>query len=330
MIDIVVYGSETVEEYGSDVLEDIHGKEPSTGTTWVRATNASDEELQRVAETFDIHPVAVSDVQNNVHPKMESFEDYTFVLVKEAELAPGDQPFSDEIYDEPVGVFFGTDWVVTLSPASIEAVVRVRDAIAREERHLLERGPDFTAYRIIDALVNEYFDLLDHIEGEIEAIEDVVIESTDTSILERINEVRRDLLAFRRIVWPTREATAALARGDSDHIQLSNEKYYRDVHDHLVQVADLAMTYRELVSGARDIYLNTVSQSTNEVMKRLTIIATVFLPLTFIAGVYGMNFDGAAFNLPELTWPYAYPAVMLGIALVSAIMVAYFHQQGYL
>ena len=152
----------------------------------------------------------------------------------------------------------------------------------------------------------------------------------DIDTLEEINSVRRELLSFRKLAWPTREAVGVLARGDPDQIREDTEKYYRDVYDHLVQLVDLTETYRDLVSGARDIYLNALSQSTNEVMKVLTVVATIFIPLTFVVGVYGMNFSGGPAAMPELSWPYAYPAVILGMGAVALVMMGYFRRQGYI
>jgi magnesium transporter len=157
-----------------------------------------------------------------------------------------------------------------------------------------------------------------------------VTTSTDIQTLERINDVRRDLLSFRKQVWPAREAIGILARGDPKQIQPQTEKYFRDVYDHLVQIVDLTETYRDLVAGARDIYLNTVSQSTNEVMKVLTVVATIFIPLTFVVGIYGMNFADSPYNMPELGWRFGYPAVMVGMGLIVAVLLAHFRQRGYL
>jgi magnesium transporter len=330
MIETAVYDDGSVETRSEAGVADLRTARAAEGTTWVRATEASAEELERVADAFDIHPLAVEDVVNNARPKTEEYPDYTFVLVKEAELARGDQPFEEEIRDEPVGVFVGDDWVCTLSTEAVAAVDRVWAALERGDRRLLGRGPDFTAYRVVDVLVDEYFDLLGLVESQIESIEEAVLVSTDIETLERINSVRRDLLAFRKTAWPTRVAVGALARGDPLQIRRENEKYYRDVYDHVVQVVDLIETYRDLAQGARDIYLNTLSQSTNEVMKTLTVVATIFLPLTFAAGVYGMNFADGAYAMPELAWPYGYPAAMVGMLLVAVVMLAYFRRVEYL
>jgi len=220
--------------------------------------------------------------------------------------------------------------VVSMTPAAAEPIERVRDAVTAGDERFLHRGPDFTAYRIIDTVVAGYFGLLDDIEDDIERVEDQVTSSTDIDTLESINSVRRELLSFRKLAWPTREAIGVLARGDPKQVQQETEKYYRDVYDHLVQLVDLAETYRDLASGARDIYLNTLAQSTNEVMKVLTVVATIFIPLTFVVGVYGMNFAGSPYNMPELGWTYGYPAVMIGMLVVALIMLGYFRREGYI
>ena len=324
-VDAVVYSEAGIETY-----DDIAAAKAAHGTTWIRASEATDDEIAALTDAFGIHRLAIDDVVNEVRPKTEEFPAYTFVLVKTAELTRGETTFEEEVSEDPVGVFFADDWVLTLSPRDDDPVGRVWNAVVRGDERLLQRGPDFTAYRVIDEVVDEYFTLLDRIGDGIEAIEEAVLTTTDIEVLEGINTVRRDLLSFRKLAWPTRDALSVLARGDPDYVGETTEKYFRDVYDHLVHLVDLVETYRDLVSGARDIYLNTLSQSSNEVMKVLTVIATVFLPLTFIAGVYGMNFEGSPYNMPELGWTFGYPAVMLGMALVGVVMVWAFRERGYI
>ena len=321
----IVYRPDDITEY-----DDVEAAKAARGTTWIRAYDADEATLASVADVFGIHPLAVEDVTNGVRPKTEEFADYTFVLLQTAELTRGETTFEEEVRAEPVGVFMGEDWVVSMAPGSDAPVDRVWRAVAARDERLLERGPDFTAYRILDVIVDEYFDVLDRIESGIESMEEEVAVSTDIETLEAIHGIRRDLLSFRKLVWPAREAIGVLARGDPKQVRQATEKYYRDVYDHLVQVVDLTETYRDLASSARDIYLNTVSQSTNEVMKVLTVIATVFLPLTFVVGVYGMNFEGGPYNMPELGWRFGYPAVMLGMLFVSLAMLLYFRRRAYI
>ncbi|WP_340101057.1 magnesium/cobalt transporter CorA [Salinibaculum salinum] len=325
MIDALVFDADVVERH-----DDISAARDATATTWVRATEATPEELDHVAEAFDIHSLAVENVDADVRAKTEEFPDYSFTLLKDAELRRGEQSFDEEVDAEAVGIYIGPDWLVTLSTATVPAVDTVWNRVLAEDPRFLQRGPDFIAYRVVDALVDEYLDILDDLETQIERIEEDVVTSTDIETLEHINAVRRDLLAFRKIVWPAREAVNALARGDSAFVAEETEKYYRDVYTHLVQVVDLTETYRDLTNGARDIYLNSVSQSTNEVMKTLTVVATIFIPLTFVVGVYGMNFADSPYNMPELGWTFGYLAVMLGMALMVAVILAHFRRRGWL
>ncbi|KOX91543.1 magnesium/cobalt transporter CorA [Haloarcula rubripromontorii] len=325
MISALVYADDVAESY-----DDLEAARTAAGTTWVHAAEATDEEIRAVQSAFDLHPLAIDDLRGDVRAKTEEYRDYTFVLLKTMRLTPGETTFEKEVATSPVGVFVGRDWVVSLGLDEARPVQRVMDAARRGDERLLQHGPDFTAYRVVDVIVDAYFDLLDGIETDIEEIEEEVTVSTDSETIEKINDVRRDLLSFRKQAWPAREAVGSLARGDPKQVQPQTEKYFRDVYDHLVQIVDLTETYRDLVSGARDIYLNTVSQSTNEVMKVLTVVATIFIPLTFVVGVYGMNFADSPYNMPELGWTFGYPAVMIGMGLIVAILLAHFRQRGYL
>lgn len=153
----------------------------------------------------------------------------------------------------------------------------------------------------MDAIVGEYFDILDEIEADMETVEERILSEPDPQVIEELNSIRQSLLAFRRVTWPAREAVSSLSRGDIPQVDDTNEKYFRDIYDHLVQVVDHIETYRDRTSGSQDIYLNTVSQSTNNVMKTLTAVATIFIPLTFVAGIYGMTFADTPFAMPELS-----------------------------
>jgi magnesium transporter len=317
-IDCVVYAADGLAEW-----TDLEAARDAEGTTWVRVTDPTDEELDSVADAYDIHALEVEDVRGDVRPKVEEFDEHTFVLVKAATLQRGDVAFAEELHVQQVGLFLGDDWLVTVEPERIEALDDVWERVHREEPRLASRGADFTAYRCLDRVVDDYFSILDDIEDDIEVVEDEVVDAAGEDVLERINDLRRDLLSVRRLLWPTREAVGVLARGDPEQIGEDAEKYYRDVYDHLVQLVDLVETYRDLTSGARDIYLNALSMSTNDAMKKLTVVATVILPLTFVAGVYGMNFE----YMPELAWRYGYPAVMVGMGAMALILVAYFRRE---
>jgi magnesium transporter len=326
----LVYGDEGVQRRSPEDTAALRDARTATGTTWVRASDVTDDERDRLRRAFDLHPLEMEDVLGDVRPKVEEFPDHTFALVKTAQLRGGETTFEEEIRDRPVGIFFGHDWVVTVSLEESAAVAEVWDRVRREDPRLLQHGADFTAYRVLDAVVDEYFAILEEIGDDIETVEESIIDDPDTETLETLNSIRRELLSIRRIVWPTRDAVGVLSRGDVEHVRVSTEKYFRDVYDHLVQHVELVETYRDLAGGARDIYLNTLSQSTNEVMKRLTVVATIILPLTFVVGVYGMNFGGGPYNMPELGWRFAYPAVLVGMALTALVMLRYFRREGWL
>lgn len=325
----VVYTNQGVRRY-----EDLEAATSRDGPIWVHARDVDSEVLTTLRETFDLHSLAIEDVLGNQpRSKTEEYDEYTFVLLKRAERNQRDDiAFAKEIQTTPIGFFIGSDWLVTLSTDELPAAHITRGRLVNGNSRLLRRGPDFVAYRLMDHLVDGYYTLLEEVEDDIEVIEEDVLTETDPEVIQSINTVRRDLLAFRKIAWPAREAIAHLSRGDSDTVSERNERYFRDLYDHLVQVADLAETYRDLIAGSRDIYLNMVSQSTNEVTKVLTVVATIFIPLTFVVGLYGMNFDPTAspYSMPELLWTYGYPATMLGMGAMAAIIVGYFYRRDWI
>jgi magnesium transporter len=324
-VEAVVYSEGDVDTRTVDDAADARAVRDAPGTTWLRAWNATPDELAFVAETFAIHDLAMDDVADTGRPRVHEFPDHTFLLLAAATLRRGDTTFANELREDYVGLFLGADWLVTLSTTVVDPVQAVWDAVDRSDRRLLARGPDFTAYRVLDATVDGYYDVLDEIESDIETVEDQVVDQPDAQTLESISSIRRELLSIRRLLWPTRDAVNRLARGDSDQVAETAEKYYRDAYGHVVELVELVETYRDLARGARDIYLNSLSTSTNEVMKALTVVATIVLPLTFVVGVYGMNVD-----MPELGWEHTYAAIWLGMVGVVAVMVTYFRREGWL
>ncbi|MFC6825346.1 magnesium/cobalt transporter CorA [Halopelagius fulvigenes] len=332
MISSLVYDAGDVNEVRVESETDLREARDAPGTTWVRVADPTDAELEQIIDVFGVHPLAVEDIQNDVRPKTEEYPAHTFVLVKTAMLRRGETTFDEEVRTRPVGLFLGPEWLVTITDEEgpVSAVSQVWQSVENRDGRTLRYGPDFAAYRVVDRVVDDYFDLLDDVEDTIEDVEEGVLDGPDDDVLESLNAVRRDLLSFRKVVWPTREAIGVLSRGDAVHVREQTERYYRDVYDHLVEVVDLTETYRDLARGARDIYLNALSQSTNEVMKRLTVVATIFIPLTFVVGVYGMNFANSPYNMPELEWAFGYPAVMVGMALVSFILLVHFQREGWM
>ena len=317
---------------GVEAYDEIEAALSAPGETWVHADGVDANETDLLSERFGIHQLAIEDVLDaGARAKTEEYESHTFVLMKTVRLSQRDEvDFHKEVRTQSVGFFIGDNWLVTLSTTGGQTVDPSAAQWAKHGLRVADRGTDFLAYRIMDALVDDYFAILDEIEDDIEAVEERVLDEPDPQILADLNDVRRDLLAFRKVAWPAREAISHLSRGDISQVDDTNEKYFRDVYDHLVQVVDLIETYRDLMGGSRDIYLNAVSQSTNDVMKTLTVVATIFIPLTFVVGVYGMNFDGTPLSMPELSWTYGYPAVMLGMGLLAVLMLVQFRGQDWI
>jgi magnesium transporter len=216
VISAVVYDDGGVTAFDEAALSKARD---ATGTTWVRATDES--EFSRVAEAFGIHPLTIEDVRNDVRPKTELYDEYTFVSFRTATLRSGDQIFDEEVRTRPIGLCFGEDWLVTLTRRELDPVDSVWNAVQQEDARLLRFGPDFVAYRVLDRIVDEYYGLLDQVGDEIDTIEDIVLQGPDPAVLEGLNAVRRDLLSFRKTVWPSREAAGVLARGDPEYVRES-------------------------------------------------------------------------------------------------------------
>lgn len=331
MTNAVVRGPDgTIRTTTVESAADLSAVRDAAGVTWIDATGGDEDALAPVSEAFDLHDLSADDVRVGGRAKVEEFDEYTLVRVNSVEDRMGSWTVTDPIRDVSLGLFVGSDWLVSYSTEPLAAVDGVRDALVRGRGRIRERGPDFLAYLVVTSLIEEYFRVLDDLEDRLERIEDAVIDDPSSATLEEINDIRHDLLAFRRLLWPTREAIATLALGDMTHIDEQTRRYYRDAYEELVELVELTETYRDLASGSRDIYLNTVAMSANEVMKKLTVVATIILPLTFVAGVYGMNFEGSPYNMPELGWTFGYPATMLGMLAVAVILLMYFRREGWL
>lgn len=202
----------------------------------------------------------------------------------------------------------------------------VRERIRYNRGIIRKKGADYLLYSLIDALVDDYFVLLEKIGDEIDVLEEEVLERPEKETVQRIHQLKRNLVELRKTIWPLREVLSSLYRDVPPLIEKETVPYFRDVYDHTIQIADTVETFRDIVSGLLDVYLSSVSNKTNEVMKVLTIIATIFMPLTFIAGIYGMNFE----YMPELRWKWGYPAVLAVMGVIAVIMVIYFRKKKWL
>ncbi len=295
---------------------------------WVNVAGLGDVEILRaVATIFGVHHLALEDVVH-VHqrPKVEVYGEHIFVVLR---VLSGDGMISKT---EQLSLFLGARFVLTFQERIDDALEPIRRRLRKIGPRMHGKGPDYLAYAIIDTVVDSYFPVLETLGERMEEIEDEVILSPVAGTAREVHCLSRSLLELRRAIWPTRDAINTLIREPYSVLSDSTRLYLRDCADHAARAIDLIETYRELGSNLMSLYQSMVSNRMNEVMKVLTIIATIFIPLSFVAGVYGMNFDPEAsrWNMPELTWTWGYPAV-LSLMLVMALgMLLFFKRRGWL
>jgi magnesium transporter len=291
-----------------------------TGITWVNVDGLDADVLRRLGERFGLHPLALEDALNVSHrPKAERYDDSYFVVLRMMRCTP-------EIEDEQVSIFFGGDWVVTIQERPGGDVFDpVRNAIRQDRGHVRAAGADYLAYLLIDAVVDGYFPVIEAVGEAIEALQDEAIARPRPATVWQIQRLRRDLITLRRAAWPVREEIGALQRDETGLISKETRVFLRDAHDHAVQALDIIESMRETMTSLMEVYLSVQNQRLNEVMKVLTVIATVFIPLTFIASIYGMNFQ----HMPELHWRLGYPWALALMAVTAGGMILYFRRKGW-
>jgi magnesium transporter len=327
IIDILAHSKDTCverENAGIDLVQEIRAQQ---SVTWVNVTGLGDTGLiEQIAEVFGLHQLALEDVLN-VHqrPKLEEFEDHLFIVTRMVA-----QPDSTDT--EQVSIFLGKDFVLTLQEKEGDCFAPVRSRLRNGTSRLRSRGADYLAYALIDAVIDGYFPALESLGEELEQLEDIIVSYPQPESVGSLHDMKRRFLSLRRAVWPYRELLSALSRGEHRLLHRETRLYLRDCYDHVAQLMDLLETYREIASGLMDVYLSSASAKLGEIMKVLTIIATVFMPLSFITSLYGMNFDRriSVWNMPELGWRLGYPFSLALMAACAAVMIGYFWRKGWL
>ncbi|MDH5297679.1 MAG: magnesium/cobalt transporter CorA [Desulfobulbaceae bacterium] len=306
-------------------IEECFPFKESPTVTWINIDGVHEAGLiEKIGDHFAIHPLVLEDIMSTgQRPKMEDFDDYFFVVLRM--LSAGGQ--GERMEEEQVSLLVGANFVISFQERRGDLFEPVRERLRKAKGRLRKSGSDYLAHALIDAMVDNFFLLFEGIGEELEELEEELIAEPSPLTLEAIHSLKRDLIHIRRVVWPLRDMVGGLTRTGSPLIREATIIYFRDVHDHVIQVIDTTETYREMLSGMLDIYLSSLSNRMNEVMKVLTVIATIFIPLTFIAGVYGMNFR----NMPELAWPWAYPWGFWGVmGAVTGAMVVYIRRNHWL
>jgi magnesium transporter len=323
-ITLLDYDEARFEEKAIQTVEDCFPCKDSPTVSWINVDGVHDVDLiGKLADKFEIHPLTLEDIVNTQQrPKFEDYDKYLYFVLKM--LIYDDA--THEIQTEQVSLVLGPNYVVSFQEKPGDIFDHVRERIRTAKGRIRKMGTDYLAYSLIDAVVDHYFLILEKSGERIEELEDKVVLSPQPTTLQEIHRMKREMILLRRSVWPLREVIGALERGESRLIDKSTRPFLRDLYDHTIQVIDTVETYRDMLSGMHDTYLSSISNRMNEIMKVLTIIATIFIPLTFIAGIYGMNF---AF-MPELKWRWAYFAVLGIMAAVAAGMLVYFRRKKWL
>lgn len=297
--------------------------------TWIDVRGLSDRAtLERMGEIFKIHPLALEDVVNTPQrPKTDAYPDQQLVITRMAWMSD-----SGGLVTEQLGILFGKDYVLTIQEeAERDVLETVRDRLRTKRGSIRTSGADHLAYAIIDAAVDGFYPVLETFGERLEELE-LEAAQAPRGMSREIHGIKRELLRLRRAAWPQRDLVNGLLRDGSPHVKAETRVYLRDTYDHLVQVMDMVETFREIASSIMDLYLSGVSNRMNEIMKVLTVMSTIFLPLTFIAGLYGMNFDPASspYNMPELKWRYGY-FVALGLMAASSIgLLTFYLRKGWI
>lgn len=296
--------------------------------TWIDVDGLGNAQvIEQIGKVLRLHPLALEDVLSQTQrPKVEDYPENLFVVVRMVFLREA------HVHTEQLALFVGDDFVATFQGnAPGDSLEPVRERIRRAGR-IRDSGPDYLAYALIDAAIDYYFPVTDELGDAAERMEDELLTAPIADAPQRIQQLKQDLMALRRVVMPLRDVCSMLSRDDNPRIKPETRLFFRDCHDHTVQLLDVLSAYRELAASLTELYLARVGNRMNEVMKFLTLVATVFIPLTFIVGIYGMNFDvdASPWNMPELKSPYGYPAVMLGMLALAVALVAYFRHKGWL
>ena len=320
-ITIIDYSESQYLEKIVDTVEETFPYLDEPTNTWINVDGIHDVDLiRKLGEHFKINPLALEDILNTEQrPKTEVYEDFVFIVLKMLTL----DREKKEIQTEQLSIVLGSNFLITFQEIEGDDFNPIREQLKNPRGRFHKGGTVFLAYTLIDVVVDSYFKLLEDVGEHIEDMEVALMTKPNPAMIRDIQNLKRELIYLRKSVWPLREVISGFERCGASIIQDSMRPFLRDLYDHTIQVIDTIETFRDMLSGMVDIYLSSMSNRMNEVMKVLTLIATIFMPLSVVAGIYGMNFK----YMPELERPWAYPAVLVLMLIVGALMVAYFKRR---
>ncbi len=321
-ITVFDFDQEHYQEKRITELENLKDYKDSQMVAWINIDGLQDvETIAKIGEIFDVDSLVLEDIVNtNQRPKVEDFGEYIFIVFKM--IYPSSEKI--EVISEQVSLILGTNYVISFQEeAGRDVFEMVRQRIRDGKGRIRKAKGDYLVCSLMDAVVDHYFLVLEKLGDRIEEVEEALLTYPKTTIPRQIHHLKRDMIYLRKQVWPLRELLFELAHCESNLIEKSSEPFFRDLYDHAIQVIDTVESFRDILSGLQDIYLSFVSTRLNEVMKILTIFSTIFIPLTFIVGVYGMNFK----VMPELEWPWGYYALWVLMIALTVGMVIYFKKK---
>jgi len=323
-ITIIDYAEAQFQECEAKKVEECFPFKDKPTVTWINIDGIHQVEIiEKIGKLFDLHPLLLEDIVNTgQRPKMEDFGDYIFIVLKMLHYDEKDK----EVKAEQVSLILASNFVISFQESEGDVFNPIRERIKSGKGRIRKMGADYLAYSLMDAIVDSYFIILEKLGEEIEDTEGELVTNPTSETLQALHNLKREMIFLRKSVWPLREVVSVLERVESALINKTTLIYLRDVYDHTIQVIDTIETFRDMLSGMLDIYLSSISNRMNAVMKVLTIIATIFIPLTFIAGIYGMNFK----FMPELEWHWGYPAALLVMVIIGVLMLIYFKRSEWL
>lgn len=323
-ISLIDYNNEKHDIKILSSIEDAYSHRDTETVSWINIIGLHDPNiLQDIGTHFDVHALTLEDIVNTEQrPKIEIFDEYIFIVLKM--IFYSDK--RETIETEQWSIILGNKFVITFQEKEGDLFDPIRTRIKIQKGRLRRRGADYLTYALIDIVVDNYYLIVENIGEILESIEEEVLENPDKTIPQKIQSFKKDLLWLRKTLWPLREAISNLNKQETELIVESTTPYLQDLYDHTIQVVDTLETFREMATGILELYQSTVSNKMNEVMKVLTIVASIFIPLTFIAGIYGMNFE----NMPELKWPFGYFMAWTLMILIGAMLVIVFRKRKWL
>lgn len=321
-VTIIHYDADHIEEKEAHTLEECLAYRDEPTVTWINIDGLNVELIAKLGQCFEVPTMVLEDILNTDHrPKMEDFGSNLYFVLKMLQCESGRR----EILIEQVSFVLGPTFLLSFQERAGDVFEPVRVRLRNGKGRLRHSGPDYLAYALLDAVIDNYFLVLEHLGERIATLEEDVLNNPTPDTVRQIHHLKREMIFLRKAVWPLREVVTGLNREEVELIAPVTHQHLHDVYDHVIQVIETIEVFREMLAGLLEIYLSTVSNRMNEVMKVLTIIATIFIPLTFISGIYGMNF-----YIPEVHWSWGYPIILTVMALIAAAMLVYFRKKRWL